>query len=196
MPRMAKSKAKPTKTTKVKTAVKRVAAKAKPQARSQKKVQDVAKTINGKLGVVTPYLAVGDASAALDWYKKVFGAKEWDRMPGPNGKIMHSTIEIGDSMLFVSDIFPQSDMVDPSRAGASVNLHYYRKDADKVWDRALANGAKVTMPFADQFWGDQYGKVLDPFGHSWAISRQSKLSEKELNKLREQAMAQMGAGTM
>lgn len=174
--------------------------KAKPAARAAtRKATKPAKgsyeETAAQMQTLTPYLAVNDAKGAIAWYGKVFGAKPFggDPMPGPGGKIMHAQLKIGDSLLFVSDIFPQSDLVDATRAGASVNLNYFRRDADKVWARAIENGAKVTMPFADQFWGDQYGRIVDPYGHSWAISKKSKLSKKELAALQEQAMKQMGA---
>jgi PhnB protein len=143
---------------------------------------------------VTPYLAVNDALGAIAFYKKVMGAKtvgEVNMIPG--NKVMHATLKVGDSIFFLSDIMPGSDLVDATRAGASVNLNLFTREADRIWDRFVANGAKVTMPLADQFWGDRYGKVIDPFGHSWAISRKSKLSPKELEALRTQAMAQMGS---
>lgn len=150
------------------------------------------------LHAITPYLAVSDAGRALDWYKKVFGAKEVTRQQVPGGKIMHGHLRIGDVDLFLADIFPGSDNVDPAKAGASVSLHYYRPNAGHVWERAVAEGAKVTMPFEDQFWGDRYGKIVDPFGHSWSIARKSPLSRKEMDALREKAMAAMsgGAGEM
>lgn len=137
---------------------------------------------------VTPYLAVNDAKAALEWYKEVFGAKVFSNQPGPGGKIMHAALLIGGSQVFLSDIFPGSDLVDATRAGPSVNLHYWRPNAGHVWERAVEKGAKVTMPFADQFWGDVYGRFVDPFGHSWAISRKSTLPKKDLAALREKQM--------
>lgn len=144
---------------------------------------------------LTPYLAVGNATEAIAWYKDVFGAKTvGEIVPTPGGKVMHARLRIGDSDLFVSDIFPGSEMVDPSRMGPSVNLHYYRPNAGHVWERAVAKGAKVVMPFEDQFWGDVYGKIIDPFGHSWAIARKSRLSKKELEALRVKAMAQFPGG--
>lgn len=138
---------------------------------------------------LTPYLGVNDGAAAIAWYKDVFGAKPLgDVQPGPGGKVMHAALMIGDSQLFLSDIFPGADLVDPTRAGPSVNLHYTRPNADDVWKRAVAKGAKVTMPFEDMFWGDKYGRMVDPFGHSWAIARKSKLSKAQLADLREKAM--------
>jgi uncharacterized glyoxalase superfamily protein PhnB len=140
---------------------------------------------------LTPYLAVSDAAAAIEWYKKAFGAKEVTRQPAGD-KIMHAALRIGDSDLYLADIFPGSDLADPSRVGASVNLHLELKDADKVWQTAVTNGAKVSMPLDDMFWGQRYGKLVDPFGHNWALSSKSKLSKAELEKKREQAMREMG----
>lgn len=142
---------------------------------------------------LTPYLGVNDAAAAITWYKKAFNAKEESRMPGPGNKVMHAELRIGDSLLYLSDIFPQSDMVDPSRTGPTANMHVTSRNIDKLWKNAVENGAKVTMPLADQFWGDRYGRIIDPFGHSWAFSWRSKLSKKELEALRVKAMAEMGA---
>ncbi|HLE98218.1 MAG TPA: glyoxalase/bleomycin resistance/extradiol dioxygenase family protein [Candidatus Thermoplasmatota archaeon] len=143
---------------------------------------------------VTPYLAVNDAAAAIQWYKDVFGAKVFSNQPAPGGKIMHAGLVIGGSHVLLSDIFPGSDLVDATRTGPSVNLHYYRPNAGHVWERAVEEGAKVTMPFVDQFWGDVYGRIIDPFGHSWAISCKSKLSKAELAKLREKQMKEWSGG--
>ena len=145
-----------------------------------------------RLPAVSPYLAVGDAAGAIAWYKEVFGAKAvGETMLGPGGKVLHAMLDIGGSYVMLSDIFPQADLVDPTRAGASVNLHYFRPNAGHVWERAVAKGAKVTMPFTDQFWGDRYGRIIDPYGHSWSIARKSPLSKKELEALRAKAMAGM-----
>ena len=189
---MAKSKAKPTKTSKAKTVVKRAAAKAKPKARAGK-ASKAPKMPAQQKTTVAPYLAVGDATRAIQWYKDVFGAKVLDQMPAPDGRIMHASFTIGDTMLFLSDIFPQSDMVDPTRSGPSATMMYYRANAPQVWERAVKGGAKVVMPFEDQFWGDVYGKIIDPFGHSWAVATRSKLKPAQLEELRAKAMAGMGA---
>ena len=157
-----------------KTAARRPAAAAQPRPRT-----------------LTPYLAVNDAAAAIEFYKKAFGAKELSRQPAGD-KIMHAALQIGDSPFFLSDIFPDSDLSDPTRVGASVNLHLDLKDADKLWKTAVANGAKVSMPLDDMFWGQRYGKLVDPFGHNWALAARSKLSKAELEKKREQAMRQFG----
>ena len=141
---------------------------------------------------LTAYLSVNDAKGAIEWYKKAFGAKVVATEPGPGGRIMHAELKVAGDVFYLSDIFPGSDVVDPTRAGASVTLSLWTKNAQKLWDSCVANGAKVTMPYADQFWGDTYGKVLDPYGHSWAFSWKSKLNAKQLEALRVEAMKAFG----
>lgn len=142
---------------------------------------------------VTPYLVVNNAAEALEWYKKAFGAKVFSSIPGPGNMIFHAGFTIGESQVLLSDAFPGSSIEPPtSLGGTTFDLHLYHRNADKLWDRAVAAGAKVSMPFEDQFWGDKYGKVTDPFGHSWAISRKSKLSKAELESMRAEAMEKFG----
>lgn len=143
---------------------------------------------------VTPYLAVGDAAGAIAWYKKALGAKEINRQLEPSGKIMHASLKIGGSVVMLSDIFPGSDMKDPRVSGTAVNLHIYSPDVDKIWKKAVANGAKVSMPLEDQFWGDRYGKLDDPYGHSWGFSWKAKMTAAEMEKKREEAMKSMAGG--
>ena len=145
------------------------------------------------LRTLTPYLSVGDAAGAIAWYKKAFGAKETERQGGPGGRIMHAHLRIGDSDLFLSDIFPGADLHDPSRVGASTSMHLWSRDIEKFWQNATKNGAKVSMPLDDQFWGDRYGKLVDPFGHSWSLGWRSKLSKAELERKRVAAMAEFAA---
>ena len=143
---------------------------------------------------VTPYLVVSNATEALEWYKKALGAKVFSSVPGPNKTIMHAGFSIGGSQVFLSDPFPGASIEPPtSLGGTSFDLHIWHKDADKLWDRAIAAGAKVALPFDDQFWGDKYGKVIDPFGHSWAFSRKSRLSKAELEEKRVEAMKRFGS---
>ncbi len=181
--------------TTAKKPAKTTARRAKPAAKKAARRSTPRNEVANQLRTLTPYLAVNDAAGALDWYKKAFGAKEVSRQPapGPGNKLMHAHLRIGDSNLFLSDIFPGSDAVDPAKAGASVNLHLWHKDVDKLWKGAIANGAKVTMPLDDMFWGDRYGKIVDPYGHSWALSYRSKLSKAELERKREEAMKSFGA---
>ena len=120
---------------------------------------------------LTPHIVVKGAAKAMDFYKKAFGAEELGRHAMPDGSIMHALMRIGDSMLMLNDEFPQMGAKGPATIGGTpVTLHIYVQDADKSWQQAVSAGATVTMPLADQFWGDRYGIVTDPFGHHWSIA--------------------------
>lgn len=120
---------------------------------------------------VTPHLVCEGAADAIAFYQKAFGAVEVSRMPGPDGKIMHADIRIGDSQLMLCDDFPDYGSRGPrALGGTAVVIHLYVEDADAVWARALEAGARPTMPLSDMFWGDRYGQVVDPFGHRWSIA--------------------------
>lgn len=122
---------------------------------------------------VTPYLVIKGADRAIEFYKKAFGAEELMRMPGPDGKtVMHAEIRIGDSMILLSEECEQGGEIKSPQTlgGNSQTLHLYVVDADTSIQRAATAGAEVTMPAADMFWGDRYGKVKDPFGHQWGIA--------------------------
>jgi PhnB protein len=119
---------------------------------------------------ITPAITCKNASNAIDFYKEAFGATEINRMPGPGGIIMHAELRIGDSVIFVSDEIPGMSAAPTPSAIPSTYLFLYTPDVDTVFNRAGANGAQVGMPLADMFWGDRYGKLTDPFGHSWGIS--------------------------
>lgn len=120
---------------------------------------------------VTPYLAVDDAAEAIEYYKNVFGAKERVRMEAPGGKVGHAELEIGDSLVMLSDALPQFSTRAPTElGGTSVSVFMYVEDVDAVVKQAVDAGATVTMEIADQFWGDRFGSVQDPFGHLWSIA--------------------------
>ncbi len=120
---------------------------------------------------LTPHLVCEGAAAAMDFYKQAFGAVEVDRMPGPGGKIMHASMRIGDSMIMLADDFPEWGSRGPlALQGTAVVIHLYVPDADAVWERAVAAGAKPLMPLSDTFWGDRYGQLADPYGHRWSIA--------------------------
>ena len=120
---------------------------------------------------LTPYLAVDDAAQAIEYYKKVFGAKERMRMDAPEGKIGHAELEIGDSLVMLADAFPQSTTRPPKElGGTSASVFMYVDDVDAVVKQAVDGGATITMEVADQFWGDRFGSIKDPFGHSWSIA--------------------------
>ena len=145
-------------------------------------------------GTVTPYLVVRGAERALDFYKRAFGAKEIRRSPGPGGLLMHAEMKIGDSIVMLCDEFPQmARWVSPeSLQGTTVALHLYVEDADSVFARTVAAGAKVSMPLMDAFWGDRYGKLTDPFGHEWSISTHKyDYTPEEMRKKAEEFFAQL-----
>jgi PhnB protein len=120
---------------------------------------------------VTPYLIVADAAAAIDFYKRAFAATERLRLAAPGGKIGHAELEIGDSLIMLADEHPQTAAYAPAKYGGSpVSLHLYVVDVDAVAAQAVAAGAKVLRPVADQFYGDRLGTFEDPFGHHWHLS--------------------------
>jgi PhnB protein len=119
---------------------------------------------------VTPHLVCEGAAEAIEFYKKAFGAVEEARIPGPGGKLMHAMVRIGGAAVMLVDASPDWGMLGPKALkGTPVTIHLYVEDADAFVARAQAAGAKVTMPVADMFWGDRYGVLQDPFGHSWSV---------------------------
>ena len=122
---------------------------------------------------ITPHLVCKDAAAAIEFYKEAFGAVEQMRLPGPDGKLMHAMVRIGDSMLMLVDEFPDMQVRGPQALGGSpVTIHLSVADADAAFRRATAAGATVRMPVTDMFWGARYGMVQDPSGHLWSIATQ------------------------
>jgi uncharacterized glyoxalase superfamily protein PhnB len=143
---------------------------------------------------ITPHLVIKGASEAIEFYKRAFGAEEISRMPFPSEdgqmKLGHAHLKIGDSNLFLADEFPGMGSVGP--AGSSpVSIHLYVTDADTAFARAVAAGATVAMPLADMFWGDRYGKLVDPFGHHWSIGEHLEdLTPEQMNQRMEAAFSQ------
>ncbi|WP_298828367.1 VOC family protein [uncultured Piscinibacter sp.] len=130
-----------------------------------------AKPIPDEMPALTPHLVCDDAAAAIEFYVQAFGAVEAMRLPGPGGKLMHAMLRIGGSPLMLVDEFPEMGALGPrALKGSPVTLHLYVSDADATVARAVAAGAKVTMPLANMFWGDRYGQIEDPFGHRWSIA--------------------------
>ncbi|WP_395674737.1 VOC family protein [Inquilinus sp.] len=120
---------------------------------------------------VTPYLIVRGAAAAIDFYRTAFGATERLRMDAPGGTIGHAELLIGGSLVMVADEMPEMGWSSPTAIGGTpVSLHLYVEDVDAVVEQALAAGAALSRPVADQFYGDRLGTVVDPFGHVWSIS--------------------------
>jgi PhnB protein len=142
---------------------------------------------------LTPFLTVRDAVRAIEFYKQAFGAEERGVMKGPDGKVMHAELKIGDSVIMLSDEWPEYGTLSPlSSGGAGMGLHIYVDGVDAAFDRAVKAGAQVEMPVTDQFWGDRYGKLKDPFGHKWSIATHTKdLSRDEMKQSMDEAMAKM-----
>jgi PhnB protein len=120
---------------------------------------------------ITPYLHVDGAGAAIDFYSKVFGATERMRMPAPGGKVGHAELEIGDSLIMLSDEYPEMGIIGPkSIGGTPVTISVYVDDVDDVFERAVKEGAAARRPVEDQFYGDRSGQFEDPFGHRWSVA--------------------------
>jgi len=129
------------------------------------------KPVPDGMHTVTPHLVCEGAADAITFYKQAFGAVELGRLPGPQGKLMHAMLRIGDSAVMLVDEFPEYGSFGPkSLKGSPVTIHLYVEDVDATVKRAVAAGAKITMPVDDMFWGDRYGKIEDPFGHHWSVA--------------------------
>jgi PhnB protein len=140
---------------------------------------------------LTPYLIVDGAARAIDWYVRVFAATELFRIPGPDGKVGHAELRIGDSMLMLADAFPQMGAVAPAPGDASsVSLMVYVPDCDAVFARAVEGGAKVLRPLATQFYGDRNGTFSCPFGHKWTVG--THVEDVPPDELARRAAAQQG----
>ena len=120
---------------------------------------------------ITPHLTCRDAAAAIDFYKQAFGAIEGGRLPGPDGRLAHALIRIGGACVMLVDEYVEQGMLSPlALNGSPVTIHLYVADVDATVAQAVAAGARVTMPVANMFWGDRYGRLLDPFGHHWSVA--------------------------
>ena len=142
---------------------------------------------------LSAHLIVDDGIAALEFYKKAFGAQETMRLMGPDGKsLMHAQMKIGTSVLMLASEFPPACLSPKSRGGSSVYLHIYTENADTLFNRAVAAGCKINMPMSDTFWGDRYGQVEDPFGHQWSIATHiQNLTAEQLAANAKEFMAKM-----
>lgn len=145
---------------------------------------------------LAPHLVCNGAADAIEFYRKAFGAEELMRIPGQDGRLMHAAISINGAMLMLVDEMKEMGALDPnSLGGTPVTLHLNVANADAAIDRAAQAGATVTMPAEDTFWGDRYGQVRDPWGHSWSIAHPLKtLSEEELKEAAKDAMCGQPAG--
>jgi len=146
---------------------------------------------------VTPYLTLDDCARAIDFYKKAFGAQEIMRMNGPAGKIGHAEIKIGDSIIMLADEMPGSGGRAPkSVGGTTAGIFLYVKDIDTSFKQATDAGAKADMPPTDMFWGDRFGRLSDPFGHSWAMATHKEdVAPQEMQARMQQEAAKRGQQT-
>ena len=152
-----------------------------------------AKPIPEGYHTATPYLVVHEAAKAIDFYKRAFGAIVKVRMEGPPGKIAHAELQIGDSMIMLGDEAPRMEAKSPqSLGGTTAGIFLYVKDVDAACQQAVDAGAKVTMPVTDMFWGDRYGKLMDPFGHSWSMATHKEdVAPEEMKTRMQTAMKAM-----
>ena len=151
------------------------------------------KAVPKGMHTITPHLVVNEAAKAVEFYKNAFAAKVQGVHKTPDGKVMHAEIKIGDSKVFLADEFPGMNCASPKTLGrSSVVLHVYVKDVDKLFNQAVAAGATVTMPLANQFWGDRYGQVVDPFGHCWSLGQHVEdVPPEEMERRSKEVMEQM-----
>jgi uncharacterized glyoxalase superfamily protein PhnB len=147
------------------------------------------KSIPEGMHTVTPHLICAGAADAIEFYKKAFQAVEGGRMAGPQGKLIHALIRIGDSAVMLVDEFPDWGSIGPKTLkGSPVTIHLYVEDVDAIVKRAVAAGAKMTMPLEDTFWGDRYCKLEDPFGHHWSVATHVRdVSPEEMQQAAEKA---------
>jgi PhnB protein len=135
--------------------------------RARKKVLAIPKGYNN----ITPYLIVDNAMEAINFYKKIFGAKEAFRMDRPDGKVGHAELKIGDTKIMLADVYPEMGAHSPrSYGGSPVSIHLYIKNVDAVVQKAVSAGARLTKPVENMFYGDRSGGLEDPYGHKWYIS--------------------------
>ena len=148
------------------------------------------KAIPDGMHTVTPHLICAGAAAAIEFYKKAFNAVDEGRLPGTQGRLMHAMIRIEGSAVMLVDEMPEWGALGPkSLKGSPVTIHLYVEDVDAFVKRAVAAGAKITMPLDDMFWGDRYCKLEDPFGHHWSVATHKRdVSPEEMR----QAMQKMG----
>jgi PhnB protein len=142
---------------------------------------------------LAPHLVCDGAAKAIDFYREAFGAEEIMRLPGPSGRLMHASVMINGAMVLLVDEMPEHGVLGPARLGGTpVTLHLVVPDVDAVFARAVEAGATPTMAVADQFWGDRYGVLKDPFGHSWSIATPRPDAPRTEAELKEAAKAVFG----
>jgi len=154
-----------------------------------------AKKIPEGFRTVTPHITVKNASSAIEFYKKAFGAEEICRMPGPDGSgVMYAELTIGDSRIMLNDEWPGCSVASPQTLnGTAAVIHLYVEDVDAAYKRAVDAGGEAIMPVADLFWGDRYGMLKDPFGHCWSIATHTEdLTPEQIGERAAKWFAEMG----
>ena len=157
----------------------------------------MAQAIPEGFNTVNMYLIVPDAKEAIEFYQKAFGAEAGVHMPGPGGQgTMHAEVRIGNSMVMLTDENPAWEMKSPATLGGTpAGLHLYVDDADKLFQRAVDAGCQPIAPLMDAFWGDRYGKVLDPFGHQWGIATHVEdVPPEEMGQRAQKFFSEMAGG--
>jgi uncharacterized glyoxalase superfamily protein PhnB len=151
------------------------------------------KGIPDSVSPIIAHLVVGNGAEAIAFYQNAFGAEAFGVHYTPDGKLMHAELKIGSAHLMLADEFPSFGSVSPKSLGGSpVILNLYSEDVDTLFDRAVKAGAVVTMPLANQFWGDRYGQITDPFGHRWALGQHVEdVAPEEMERRAKEAFAQM-----
>jgi PhnB protein len=155
------------------------------------------KPIPEGMHTVTPHLICAGAAEAIAFYKKAFNAVETSRLPGPNGRLMHASVRIGDSTVMLVDEMPEHGALGPkSLKGSPVAIHLYVEDVDAFAAQAVRAGARITMPVSDMFWGDRYGQLEDPFGHRWSVATHVRdVSPAEMQKAMQAMCSQQREAT-
>ena len=152
------------------------------------------KAVPEGMHTITPHLVVQGATKAIDFYQKAFGAQVKGVHQTPDGKVMHAELKVGDSTIMLADEFPgMANCASPQKLGGTcVTLNLYTDNVDRIFGQAVAAGATVLMPLANQFWGDRYGQVKDPFGHSWALGQHVEdVAPAEMERRAREAFAKM-----
>lgn len=142
---------------------------------------------------LTPHITVRNAAQAIEFYRKAFGAEALQMVKTPDGRVMHASLRVGDSILMLNDEFPEWGTLSPASTGGSgIIIHIYTETVDADFDRAVSAGAEVKMPLMDQFWGARYGLIADPYGHRWSLAQHIKdPSPEEMQRGQDEAMAKM-----
>lgn len=142
---------------------------------------------------ITPVLIVKNGDEAIEFYKNGFGVEERCCMKGPDGRVAHAELKLGDSVFMLSDEYPEMKCHSPETIGGSpVSMYVYVDDVDSIFNKAISAGAKILDPVKDQFWGDRHGRLEDPFGHLWSIATHKKdISDEEMKRAAEAAFSEM-----